>query len=228
MRKTIFSALLGVEEQQPAFGCPTGNCTWENAFASLGLCSSCEDLSSSVTPSCANASTAADGEQNACPQLTYTLADYHNLTLVLQNGSFVEQPRSGALAGNALHDEPLGQLYTLVRSVAGEAYPAGVKDPRLFEFAVAQLDVGVEEGGQAWDADTLASPKWNVTACAVRWCAKVYEDVEVVSWILVLFDCCGVVLENCLRGGTFSDCWNTFLDETGSEVTHNTYQSKAN
>lgn len=227
MRKTIFSALLGVEEQQPAFGCPTGNCTWD-AFASLGLCSTCEDLSSSVTPTCANASTAADGEQNVCPQLTYTLADYHNLTLVLQNGSFVEQPRSGALAGNALHDEPLGQLYTLVRSVAGEAYPAGVKDPRLFEFAVAQLDVGVEEGGQAWDADTLASPKWNVTACAVRWCAKVYEDVEVVSWILVLFDCCGVVLENCLRGGTFSDCWNTFLDETGSEVTHNTYQSKAN
>ncbi|KAB2570274.1 hypothetical protein DBV05_g11064 [Lasiodiplodia theobromae] len=205
LRKTIFSALLGVEEQQPAFGCPTGNCTWENAFASLGLCSSCEDLSSSVTPTCANASTAADGEQNACPQLTYTLADYHNLTLVLQNGSFVEQPRSGALAGNALHDEPLGQLYTLVRSVAGEAYPAGVKDPRLFEFAVAQLDVGVEEGGQAWDADTLASPKWNVTACAVRWCAKVYEDVEVRNGQLLNAEPRDVEL----TASSSSDCWSS-------------------
>ncbi|KAL0256862.1 hypothetical protein SLS55_007671 [Diplodia seriata] len=186
LRRTIFAALVGVEEQIN-FGCPTGNCTWD-AFSSLGLCSACEeDVSSSVTPTCSNSSTeysselSADAIANAtCPQLTYTLAGYHNLSLVLQNGSLVERPHSGASAGNALHgQDPLGSLYSLVRSVASEAYPAGVRDPRLFEFAVARLRVAEEASGGAWDASALASPKWDVTACAVSWCAKVYEGVEV-------------------------------------------------
>ncbi|KAL1638916.1 hypothetical protein SLS58_008501 [Diplodia intermedia] len=213
LRKTIFAALVGVEEQID-FGCPTGNCTWD-AFSSLGLCSACEDVSSSVTPTCSNSSSTEysselSGEAIAnatCPQLTYTLAGYHNLSLVLQNGSLVERPHhTGASAGNALHgQDPLGTLYSLVRSVAGEAYPAGVRDPRLFEFAVARLRVAEEASGEAWDASTLASPKWNVTACAVSWCAKVYEGVEVRNGKLLNAEPRDVEL----TASPSSDCWTS-------------------
>lgn len=171
MRKSIYGGFLDFETPVD-FGCLTGNCTWD-AFSSLGLCSSCQDLSNTITPTC------SDVGNETCAQLTYTLSDY-NLTLVLQNGSFVEQgdinDPSARLGANGTENK----IYTLVKSVAGDAHPGGLKDPRLFEFAVAQLLVD-STAELTYNSEDLQSPSWNITACAVSWCAKVYEDVEVVS-----------------------------------------------
>lgn len=176
MRKAIYGGLLDFETPVD-FGCLTGNCTWD-AFASLGVCSSCEDLSDAVTPTCSSSSNEGSEGNSTCSELTYTFAGY-NLTLVLQNGSFVAPQEVGTPAAAGANDTD-SKLYTLVKSVVGPAHPGGLKDPRMFEFAVAQLLVD-STTGLTWDSEDLQSPQWNITACAVSWCAKVYEDVEVVS-----------------------------------------------
>ncbi|GME55774.1 hypothetical protein GTA08_BOTSDO13905 [Neofusicoccum parvum] len=179
MRKAIYGGLLDFETPVD-FGCLTGNCTWD-AFASLGVCSSCEDLSDAVTPTCSSSSNEGSEGNSTCSELTYTFAGY-NLTLVLQNGSFVAPQEVGTPAAAGANDTD-SKLYTLVKSVVGPAHPGGLKDPRMFEFAVAQLLVD-STTGLTWDSEDLQSPQWNITACAVSWCAKVYEDVEVKNGAL--------------------------------------------
>lgn len=196
MRKSIYGGFLDFETPVD-FGCLTGNCTWD-AFSSLGLCSSCQDLSNAITPTCSS-----DVGNETCAQLTYTLSDY-NLTLVLQNGSFVEQgdinDPNARLDANGTENK----IYTLVKSVAGEAHPGGLKDPRLFEFAVAQLLVD-STAELTYNSEDLQSPSWNITACAVSWCAKVYEDVEVKSGALINSS----PREVNLTASTNSSCWST-------------------
>ncbi|KAH7047358.1 hypothetical protein B0J12DRAFT_741284 [Macrophomina phaseolina] len=199
MRKSIYGGLLDFETEVE-FGCLTGNCTWD-AFTSLGLCSSCQDLSNTITPIC------SDDEGSLlngnCSQLTYTLSDY-NLTLVLQNGSFIDPQDLNNTDTSPRTNVTDHKAYTLVKSVAGDAHPGGLKDPRLFQFAVAQLLVG-STAGLTYDSEDLQRPSWNITACAVSWCAKVYEDVEVKSGTLINSSPRAVSL----TASTNSSCWSS-------------------
>lgn len=155
----------------------TGNCTWD-AFSSLGVCSSCEDVSNTITPTCSGSSDDDNGSNNTCSELTYTLADY-NLTIVLQNGSLIDsQETSHGIHGGG-RTTIKDKQYTLVKSVVGPSHPGGLQDPRMFEFIMAQLLVN-STANLSWNTDDLQTPSWNLTACAVSWCAKAYDNVKVV------------------------------------------------
>jgi hypothetical protein len=69
---------------EPAFSCPSGNCNWSDPVETLGVCSSCEDISTQL--------------QNSCPAITdywwedfvcsYKLPSGHTLTASIHEGTW--------------------------------------------------------------------------------------------------------------------------------------------
>jgi hypothetical protein len=98
MKSSINSGLLVPGSTGISFNCPTGNCTFDQDYFTVGYCSSCEDASKNLSYSCQAVSKEASADGQNC---TYTLSDmWNNETLSSISVSSVSTPRTLMTAGN--------------------------------------------------------------------------------------------------------------------------------
>ncbi|KAK4506264.1 hypothetical protein PRZ48_004229 [Zasmidium cellare] len=170
--KAAWQALYGgfLDFDYPvAFTCPGGNCTWP-AFASLGICSDCQDAFPFATKDCLSTGNTSQPD-DGCTEPVYSTDD-SKLVLNLKNGT---QP-----AGSS---SETAKTWTLIQSVVSSSYPNGLHDPTLFKFLIAQLEVQL--GTDANAKQFSINPNWNLTQCAIRWCSRSYESASVVNGALL-------------------------------------------
>lgn len=155
--QSIYGGFLGFDYPVP-YDCHNGNCTWPN-FVTLALCSSCQDAGPLMSFQCASSSGNNDTD---CSTVTSRVQGT-DIIVTFKNGS---QPLVAAQDGS--------KAYTLVKGAVGSPYPGGFGDPTLFEFVTAQLLVNLSS-----PMPSQFQPQWNLTLCAVKWCARVFENVTV-------------------------------------------------
>lgn len=160
-RQATFGGILGFEVPV-SNGCTTGNCTWP-PFTSLGVCSRCTTTTSSILPTCVIPSEMVNYN---CTQLRYQFLD--DVSLILQNGSS--------------SDQSTFNKYTLLKSSVSDATPRGIQDPTQFSFALASFNINLKDGAN--NSAQLANPTWTLTNCSLGWCAKVYENLTMVCYLL--------------------------------------------
>lgn len=133
------------------FTCASGNCTWPD-FGSVGICSTCEDVSSSTKV--VNRNT--------------TLVTPDGSVLVLKLKSELGGYYSSLVTSNATSDD---------KKHGSIAYQEGSKN--LVSLAVAQWNPADGRGTVSGSADAPLR-NWNTTQCSMDVCIKQYKNVSVV------------------------------------------------
>jgi hypothetical protein len=156
MQGSIFNGIYSLNAPDP-FTCSTANCNWP-AFATLAVCNSCEDVTSTTVTTCGNSTR---GSQ----QCSYTTPNGHTLT------------------ANTNFDAHTGFSSTLLKSTATSVFTSGnlFNDTLLINSATIILPPIPQNSGAQPNAQL---PPAVVTECTIRWCAQVYEGSRVTGNVL--------------------------------------------
>jgi hypothetical protein len=177
------------ESRLASFACPTGNCTWP-AYASLGVCSSCNDISKRITSQRGRGSSSyyfADGSRGNIPVVTipyysnvivgprlvdYLRYDIPELQLSLSNnlGNFTVGANSGldldaTLVVQTTPDPGLTLSFQQLKTL-------------VISFSYLRADDSFRDGSTNWE-DT----KVTAGECALYFCTKLIQS-EVVQGTL--------------------------------------------
>jgi hypothetical protein len=150
------SVLSGISvPQNPTFNCPSGNCTW-GAYESLGICSSCEDVSKQAHRNCTS-----DGNTISCD---YNIAS-KGLTLRTVMITSTSSNEAGGTILNSTAVSFAWEQTTFIRINILRVDSEGYKQMR-------------EHPGNYTDV-----PK-SIHSCALTWCRKKYDSAKVVNGVL--------------------------------------------
>jgi hypothetical protein len=157
MQGSIFSGIYSLDAPDPVT-CFTANCNWPD-FATLAICSSCEDVTTATKVHCENTT-------NTQPQL----CNYAT-------------PGGYSLTANTNLDAHTGFSSTVLNSTATSLFAAGnlFNDTPIINSATIVLPPIVQ--GSAVQPNTQLPPAV-VTECSIRWCVQVYEGNKVTGNVL--------------------------------------------
>lgn len=132
------------------FLCESGNCTWPT-FASLGLCSSCENVTSQT-----HVHQVWTADEAIGIAVFDTPGGWNiNLTMINMGGSGT------------------GDQYTAVKGESSFVDVTKNVTNHLVSLVIAQQ--------YAPNGPTMSLQGWETTECSIDWCAKQYSNITVVS-----------------------------------------------
>jgi hypothetical protein len=168
MQGAIFNGIYSLNAPGP-LRCTTANCQWEK-FATLAVCGSCKDVTSSTQRTCGN------GTLPGSQECKYTT------------------PSGKTLDSIAFQDAHTGFASTRVSSTASTQPDNGEfwNDTLLMAMAALTVpDIFKDKVGQS----NTEIPAAKVTECELRWCATVYEDMSVSNNELRASKTLGIALQ---------------------------------
>jgi hypothetical protein len=184
-----FSNISNLQARTVRFNCPTGNCTWD-AFSSLSICSTCNDVSNhiSIRKGCAgigcpgqNCTTPSCGSTQDGTDVTlqnWLQAKPHNFTnYVLPyshiksfNGRQNESIYQSARPGVPFPKQPRSLMTINTIANASETISFRDSETLLASFLVMRASAGFMNNTTAWENSTPTA-----TECALRLCINTYR-----------------------------------------------------
>jgi hypothetical protein len=162
MQGAIFNGVFSLNAPNPVT-CSTANCAWSD-FATLAVCSTCEDVSAKTQVQCGSAEPSISGAGG--PQLcNYTTPNGSNLSAV------------------AFMDAHTGFASTLLNSTATTQLGNGEfwDDTLLVSIAAIMLPPVAQSSSTQ---PSYKLPPAQVTECTIRWCMAVYDKTSVSGNLL--------------------------------------------
>lgn len=141
-------------ELTPSYTCASGNCTWA-PFTSLGVCSACNDVSSSLVQAMVNGT---------------NLGTLNNPGVMLMQGIFESHSLPYVNLSNHISDQKYGvEAYMAAKAISNPGLTLSFQDMRTMIAAVGiiKADPSYEQGGTAWN-----ETKVTATECALYYCSK--------------------------------------------------------
>ncbi|KAG7051191.1 hypothetical protein JMJ77_0001817 [Colletotrichum scovillei] len=157
---TAFNNLSSQSNQQPAFTCATGNCTWA-PHASLAVCSACNDISSHLVESTGHAHTLDPA---------VTAHNFTNISMLKHPFTKFELPTMNLSISN--FDDGIGlQVELTCQSTTQPGSTLSFQDSRALLVSFAMMSVKPSTPGskrQSGEATALE--------CALSFCTNIYRS----------------------------------------------------
>ncbi|KAM5354151.1 hypothetical protein ACJ41O_000801 [Fusarium nematophilum] len=156
--------------EAPGSICPTGNCTW-SAFSTIGICSSCADISSRMTEE------HGQGMDDSCPKSYTWVASFikfkprygQDKSLLVMYGE--EGYRNRTASCNRQRGV---RTEVAVSFRPNETYSFRHWDTLLASFAVIHAPPEFRDGRIPWQEASI-----QVTECALRFCVQAFQPTMV-------------------------------------------------
>jgi hypothetical protein len=154
------SVLSGISiSQEPSFDCPSGNCTW-GTYETLGVCSSCEDVSNKAQRSC-----------KLDDNLNTIYCDYNlpseGISITLS--TVMVTPTSDVAAGGTIFNSTAVSL--------------GLSSRAFIRIGILRVDLDEYAQMREHPGSYTDVPK-SLHVCELAWCLKKYESAEVNNGVL--------------------------------------------
>jgi hypothetical protein len=158
------SVLSGISvPQDPSFNCPSGNCTW-GAYETLGICSSCEDVSNKAQRSCK-----LDASLNTI-YCDYNIPTSESINITLSTVMIAST--SEATAGG-----------TILNSTTVSLTVSGYTSRAFVRIGILRVDSDEYAPMRERPGNHTDVPK-SLHVCELAWCLKSYESAEVNNGVL--------------------------------------------
>ncbi|KIV87611.1 hypothetical protein PV11_03145 [Exophiala sideris] len=169
MRGAIYAVLYQYTQPSVSFSCPTGNCTWPEAYTSLGFCSQCYNITTSLKPACGTEPVSTlDSSGNItgyidAPYCNYTLPN--GLELIgLPSINVTDLVISGSRNNTVNFPDPATVSVLTTIQGSWESSP-----PQWENMLAHHNDTTESEGLISWDA----------TECGLFYCAQKFNTTIV-------------------------------------------------
>lgn len=169
------------------YSCATGNCTWP-VFTTLGVCSSCRNVTAETTDERIVLQAVDPSKNESGTDAVRHL--YRTPSGIFLNATAPWRIKTSLGRGDATYESGYGDLLVgniSYASLAGQEYNI---DRHIITIAVANMSTFSEPDRipSAWDpVGAFGSPSFvykadvDIIECDLRWCAKTFRDVKVVS-----------------------------------------------
>ncbi|KAF5497715.1 hypothetical protein CGCS363_v007756 [Colletotrichum siamense] len=177
-----FSTLGSVEAQTPSFSCSSGNCTW-TPYASLAVCSACNDISQHIIKSTGKTNVSVGAEDDtltmvnyvasfspiAVPSIntTYTRYDIKELKMNISN---IDSAGLAAIRGKDLGFTNT-ELTAKATSQPSETLSFQDFKTLIVSFAMIAANQEFRENGQHWEDSSVSAQE-----CALYFCTNIYQS----------------------------------------------------
>lgn len=171
LQGTVISGLYKM--QSPSVGyCSTSNCIWPGTFASLGMCSRCQNVTSSSDQTCGIESSPIEGSDysNALESCNYTTPSGATIPTWKYRHANGTASDTGAWTQGAVVSSTDGACmnnnYTCLTVVSS------------YYTNFLATDSG------PWQDTPLASFPHQISSCDIYWCAHVYSNISFQSGVM--------------------------------------------
>ncbi|KAK2050380.1 hypothetical protein LZ31DRAFT_143641 [Colletotrichum somersetense] len=176
-----FSRLSSAEAQTPSFKCSSGNCTW-TPYASLSVCSACNDISEDLVKSRGTTNVSLDAQDDSLTVVGY-LAPYYPIMVPDINTTYtrydirelnmnISNIDSAGLEAIRLKGLGFTNTEVVAKATSQPLETLSFRDSRslIVSFAIIEASKEFRENRQPWEDSSVSAQE-----CALYFCTNIYQ-----------------------------------------------------